>query len=275
MRQDFGRFCLDGETFAYISDIHIDTWTQANTIEKMERWVSNNFAFRDSDEDSVLLIAGDLGHYPAQNAIFLAAMEKRFNKILYTYGNHELYLFGRMLKRYGNSFVKLDACKEKIEKYCTKTVWMDGDIVEVGKLKIFGDPLWYDFSYGEKIGYSQKYMEMLWHKMMNDSRLIYGKKSNVLDKDFDPLAFFDERFHNLTTKGYDADIILTHVPPVALGNSLYGDSIISAFYSFDGTDFIKTAFVRKWVCGHNHEPNKKSLSIDKAEILLAPMGYGV
>ena len=147
----------------YVSDVHIDTHTDTLSLAKMERIVLNKLLNNiDLPLYGTLIIAGDLGHYPKQNAIFLKACETFFDKIFYVFGNHEMYLLGeKMRKRYRDSFEKLEDIKEKVDSLCKKTLILEGQSVTINDIKIFGTPMWYDFSYGEKRGYSQEFVKKL------------------------------------------------------------------------------------------------------------------
>lgn len=258
----------------HVSDIHIDTHTDTLSPAKMERVATNLLFGASSFEDALggtLLVAGDLGHYPKQNAVFLKACESFFDKILYVFGNHEMYLLpGRMRGRYRDSFEKLEDIRLEVASRCAKTEILEGERAKANGLEIFGVPMWYDFSYLTQRGYGKEYAMLLWKNVMNDSRTIVGRGG----RPFDPLEYFDEQFAKLSGEGFSSDIILTHVPPVHMGNEIYGESEVAAFYSFDGEDFLKSCEAFAWVCGHNHEPKRNDFEVYGTLITANPLGYG-
>ncbi len=261
------------EGFFYISDVHIDTHTDTVSPKKMERTVKN-LLFETEQEaftGKVLLIAGDIGHYPKQNAVFLKACETFFETVLCVFGNHEMYLLpGSMKERYSDSFKKIEAMKDEIYSVCSKTEVLDGKSVFIDDVSVFGTPMWYDFSFLTKKGYGEEYALHIWKAVMNDARMIEGRNGR-----FDPLEYFDEQMRKLASKeAFSADVILTHVPPIPLGNRLYGNSDYEAFYCFDGKEFLKNCKARYWICGHNHEPRLNGVEVYGTKVVLNPAGYG-
>jgi len=258
----------------YISDIHVDTHTDTLSLSKMER-VAKNLLFGENGETKgghVLLIAGDIGHYPKQNAVFLKACETFFNGVACVFGNHEMYLLpGRMRERYSDSFEKVEDMKNEIASICERTEVLDGKAVSMGGFSIFGTPMWYDFSLLTNRGYSEEYAMSLWKSVMNDARMIKGKGGHTID----PMELFDEEMRKLASEeAFSADVILTHVPPMAMGNVLYGNSDYEAFYCFDGEEFLRNCKAKYWVCGHNHEPRLNDVDAYGTRITLNPLGYG-
>jgi len=69
------------------SDLHIEGF-YGTPVEKM---IDYFVPVDERDVESVLVIAGDLSNKPDQIADFIAALEDRFIKVVYVFGNHEHY----------------------------------------------------------------------------------------------------------------------------------------------------------------------------------------
>ena len=69
------------------SDLHLEAW-----LGRPETTLAEDFLPHDDrDAQSVLILAGDISSHLDQLTSFLAAAVKRFERVLYVPGNHELY----------------------------------------------------------------------------------------------------------------------------------------------------------------------------------------
>jgi predicted phosphohydrolase len=71
------------------SDLHIEFWSAT----KLKDQLSIVVPFLDTDKETVVVIAGDLGlfHHPEVWTKILSLLSKRFKAIIYVAGNHEFY----------------------------------------------------------------------------------------------------------------------------------------------------------------------------------------
>jgi len=279
----------------YTSDIHLDFWILSHlNSEKMIKQIilfTKDVLKISEKRKGILIIAGDLGHCNRQNIMFLEYIENFFDAILYTYGNHELYLLSNsQIKKYENSFKKIEELKKLIEKNCKNTYFLDGDIKNINGINFLGLPLWYDFSYGLKQGYDKEAIYKEWKSTMNDAVKIKGNDdlgyrtlnmgmySMEMPKyevyTFDPLKFFKEQKEKLEKNIKKADIVFTHIPPLPVKNLRYSDDFMQNFYSFDGEKFLKeNQHIKFWIYGHNHMPYRSKIKLNNIEILANPLGY--
>lgn len=69
------------------SDLHIEAF-YGTPVEKL---INHFLPADDRDAESVLVLAGDVSSKPDQVADFIAALEDRFIRVIYVFGNHEFY----------------------------------------------------------------------------------------------------------------------------------------------------------------------------------------
>ncbi len=77
--------------------------------------------------------------------------------MLYTFGNHDLYLFPDEKEHaiYNSSVERWEELKE-LSSEIPGVIALDGDKVTIDGVTFGGTGLWYDYIYGLKLGYSWK-----------------------------------------------------------------------------------------------------------------------
>jgi DNA repair exonuclease SbcCD nuclease subunit len=240
------------------SDIHLDFWIDKSfSRSRIRRFIAEILKPKISD---VLIIAGDIGHFNVQNAIFLEEIKKYCDYVLVTFGNHDLYLLElEEFKRYRNSFERLEEMKKMISDI-EGVYFMDGDLFEIDGFNILGAGGWYDFSYAIKHGYSLSYMRSKWEEIMNDANKIFPK--------IDPVNFSLIEKEKLRKNIQKADIVFTHVSPVYI--KCYEDVILNSFYTFYGYDLMVDN-IKYWIFGHCHTP--MDFYENHIRFLSSPLGY--
>ena len=243
-------------SFDLVSDLHLDFWVspkkpKTKQLHFMHRLIKDQL--RPSRSANTLIIAGDIGHYNAQNILFLELLAEYYKHIFLTWGNHDLYLVSNaMHKRYGTSDKRLQEFKDA----CTKlehVTFLDGDIVEYNSLRIWGSGLWYRV---------ETYDINHWRFASNDASLIIrndGYRQITYDEygsrklyRFDPQKLYHEELQKLSSLSSDdnIDIIITHIPPIL--PSWLKDRDGFRFYRFDGIENIRRIQPKVWCFGHIH-----------------------
>lgn len=84
----------------YVSDLHINHWIpwSNNQLkwEKRTRKIVNRLISNGNGE--VLIIAGDFTEWNQQAIWVLDEVAKQYEKVYFTYGNHDLYLLSKSQK---------------------------------------------------------------------------------------------------------------------------------------------------------------------------------
>lgn len=253
--------------FAILGDTHFDFWLLTNFKEK-----HFHLQFRgllESAQADVLLLPGDIGHYNAQNLQCLQYMRQYFDRIVVTFGNHDYYLITNSVRekyKYANpnrpSEERVSEMKKMIED-AEGINYVDGNILDIGGIKIGGATGWYDGSL--LTNKSREAVQAEYDKVMNDSNLIVPKQP------FDRL--FHEQKHRLDAVYRECDIMMSHVSPLSEWKQfveMYGfDSDQAArdpnysinhealqdyraFYCFDGKEYLENGSMKHWVFGHTH-----------------------
>ena len=253
----------------YTSDLHLDFYLKPNKTnhQKMKKLI--NRLFGSIEKSDVLILAGDLSHYNAQTIIFIECMKEYFSKIFVVTGNHEFYnVSNNQEQKYRALYSRFNELKELISNI--KDVhFLDGDIVEY-KGKTFGGAMgWYDLSYAYKLGnmYGMNILDY-WNNYSNDSNLIPTLK--------DPFSIFNIEIKKIKkVLALNPDVMISHICPVSesiVFDSPYKTKRSSAFYCFDGLDYIQDAKnMKHWFYGHIH--NKKIFDIYQTTFYRNPLGY--
>lgn len=237
------------KSFDLISDLHLDfyvreyhDWDKENT-PATEEIVQ---AFADSiipDSPSpVLVIGGDLGHSNIESLLLLQCMAEKYEHVLFVAGNHDLYLFPQIAEHaaFNSSAERWHELKRMANEIPGVTA-LDGNKITIHGVTFGGTSLWYDYSYGYKLGYTWKNLHAYWTSSFNDSNYITECPDIVKEKQkLD--AIFDT-----------CDVVVTHVSPDdSRVNPLYLLDPMTAFFYFDGTEFLDRAKGKIWCFGHAH-----------------------
>ncbi len=116
-----------------LSDIHIDHSENA-------RWIANLSS--DEYRDDVLILAGDVADSPRLLAWCLSALTKRFKKVMFVPGNHDLWVIREGREK--NSLQKFDDVCRVVESTGASMQAFHEQGVSI--IPLLG---WYDYSFGE------------------------------------------------------------------------------------------------------------------------------
>ena len=167
-----------------LSDLHLDFYFKPHltTAENIAPFFKLVFTDDDTRKiGDVLIIAGDIGHYNEQNIEVLRILQKEFYRhIICVLGNHDYYLVDSEAKFTfeNNSFKRAEDMRKLINNeknmYC-----LDGEVIEIEGIRFGGADSWYDEGYVKRYypQFENKYINLLWNKNINDSRLIKGISS--------------------------------------------------------------------------------------------------
>lgn len=262
--------------FAILGDTHFDFWLTQNFKEK--HFDMHFRAMLEASPADVLLLPGDIGHYNAQNLKCLKYLRHYYDRIVVTFGNHDYYLVTHSVRdkyRYGTngdmnrpSHMRVNEMKTMIED-AEGIDYVDGNIAEIGGIKIGGSSGWYDGSLLANNGKTYEDIQLEWRLQMNDANLIYPTGSNGVK--FDRL--FHEQKHRMDDVYQQCDIMMTHVSPLSEWNQfvqMYNYQLAlaaidpkysenhealkdyRAFYCFNGKQYLEEGSMKHWVFGHTH-----------------------
>lgn len=260
--------------FDVLSDIHCDLWIKSNpTVNKFKRFIKIHI----KPVYDYIIIAGDIAHDKENGLMFLKALQSFYKRIFLCLGNHELYCTKKEQLIY-------PSYKERIEVYKNELRLMnidvlDGDLIEIDGVNIFGVGGWYDFSYMDKFWKNIPDYEIgkLWSDTMNDGNWIKGLKGNTHLESFDNVRslFTDEleKFYK-DDKYLEADILVTHVSPV--NEPMYIPEEFrydkgTSFFCWNGIYEIQQCNAKYFIFGHTHK--KMEYELFGVKMLCNPMGY--
>lgn len=221
----------------FVSDLHVNHWMMwTNNQLKWEKR-TRSFANKliENGNGEVLIIAGDFSEWNCQALWVLDECAKQYERVYFTYGNHELYLLTKsQKKKYNDSMGRLDELINLASNI--DNVYPLVKTVETYKGKVFaGDVMWY----------LPKSMEdwNFFRNVSNDSEHIfingYSREDAVRKMWKESMDWYE------TIEDKHIDVFVSHVPPI---HNPYSPFDPNALYMVD-VPFINT---ENWICGHDH-----------------------
>lgn len=237
--------------FDVISDIHLDFWVKLDTDQRKASKKIKEFVESILPEEQLsntLLIAGDLGHYNAQNFEFLKQMKEHYKNILLVFGNHDYYMISnKMISKYKEDSMNRTKEMKELAETIEGVKYLQGNIIELDGVKFGGTGMWFDFSYGIKyFNCPVSRQEYLYKEYMNDHFNMRGLPRQSLN------MFWNEQ-NKLNGIIDRADVIMSHYGPDWSKIPFdYKDSPTTSFYFFDGTQYFDKLKGKTWLFGHVH-----------------------
>jgi len=229
-----GRFLMKID---YASDLHFNHWMlwtenqlkwETRTRKLAKRLIRNG-------NGEVLILPGDFSEWNNQTLWILDEVSKEYERVYFTFGNHDLYLLSKQQKRkYGDSIGRLQELIEKAQRISNVVPLIKN--VDVYKGKVFaGDAMWYLPKKQEDWAF--------YRNVSNDSSDIFV---NGLNMDDIPRRLWKESMDWYDTlEEKHIDVFVSHVPPLHPPSSVYPPN---GCYQVD----ISFLAADHWVCGHNH-----------------------
>lgn len=222
---------------SYISDLHLDFHVPFH--KSQDKWKSrtitfiNNLIGTDQNEHEVIIIAGDLSHFNNQSVWALEQFSKHYEKVLFTYGNHDLYFVSnnQESKYKYNSLNRVNELYNKSLEIPNVFPLFNGGVVEHKGKSFAGVPLWYPIETFEQKNFFKN--------ISNDSKLIKGVDLNNLHLE-------QQKMYNALI-GDEVDVMITHFPVINIDSHFKYNS--TACYLTP----VKEIEVKHWVFGHSHE----------------------
>lgn len=221
----------------YASDLHFNHWMlwiknqlkwETRTRKLTQRLIKNG-------NGEVLVLAGDFSEWNAQTIWILDEAAKHYERVYFTFGNHDLYLLSKQQKKkYKDSIGRLEELIVKASQIPNVVPLIK--YVDVFKGKVFaGDAMWYlpktqeDWSFYKNTSNDSSYISINGHFMDDVPRRLWK----------DSMDWYD------TLDGQQIDVFVSHVPPVHPNKSTYASN---GCYQ-TSVPFLPT---NHWICGHNH-----------------------
>lgn len=215
------------------------------------------------DEETILVVAGDIdiGSEACDN--FLPAMCYRFAEVIYVLGNHEFY---------HNDMTRVAIDVQDMMNEFPNFIFLDNDTVVLGDVRFIGSTLW--TSLGKRNPGSMFYAE----KAMADYGLIKraGKKLTALDTvelHEEAVAFIEE---TLMTPHEGPTIVVTHhLPSYKSVHEMFKTGtamgLNPAFFS-DLDGIMHDHDIAYWFHGHSHQ-TVEDYEIAGTKVRMNPCGY--
>lgn len=238
----------------YVSDLHLLFYIKEK--KDIKEFVKKNIAPK--VQSNILVIAGDICELIDYTGEFLFECSKYYEKIIFTAGNHDYYLFNKKLREEfdNNSLNKIKKlnCMYKDD---SKITFLDRNssnkgLININEFSLAGDTLWYTPT--NIIDWTRYYPNQ------NDSRYILTDKNY-----FSKIRSLHEEsiswYNNLPN---DLDLIITHIPPLKIKNNNRGNNC--CYYT--PLDEFKS---KTWIYGHDHKKNR--FTKNDTLFLSNPWGY--
>lgn len=256
--------------FRIISDVHIDVTSP--------EYFFDEFIQLDTDKDTVLLLAGDIGgftylYYKQRHKLDLlfSTLSLQFKEVLYIIGNHESY---------GGTYeIVLDELVDYLTQY-TNIRLLNNDSIEYDSCIVIGSTLWSNYENENPIS------KMSVKHGLNDYRCIRSNNTkmfpgtSVLLHPDHVLEWYKENVNYLTNRleyyqSYNKPIIVMthHAPSFQSISSRYIGSKLNGGYASDLEYLMEQYNPVMWIHGHMHA--HLDYTIYNTRVLCNPFGYGV
>lgn len=252
-----------------ISDLHTEFWS----FNKFERMLDRIVPRLDTDKETVLVLAGDLGtfaHYASTLKPLLNLLAKRFLHVLITYGNHEWY----HSRVWGN-----EETYWKDKKLPANVHILTDDYKIIDDVVFIGATLWTDFNNADPIA--------MFHCRggMNDYECIrmegdagpytsIGTKltpEHTLAAHYKSRKFIFNALHILRDTVRKSVVFTHHLPTeMSVPKRFKGDLLNHAFFSNIDEDIAFTG-PDIWFHGHTHD--SVDYKLGETRIICNPFGY--
>jgi len=213
------------------------------------------------DEDSILVLAGDISSKPDQLCMFLKCIEPRFQHIVYVPGNHEYYrhdmavLNNNVSEHLKQHFTKVSAALGEVKcfdidgiRFICGTYWSDGGETPLDRFNV-SRGLW-DFEIISNLGEKFTVEDMVdLHKTM---------KSDVQ-------AFLEMPTDKLKV------VVTHHMPSYRLCHPRFGNDINGGFASKSDNLLVGENSPDIWIHGHTHDTI--DMALFDTRIVCNPRGY--
>jgi len=268
-----------------LSDIHINGWSKhlfPDEREVRRIWEPLN------PKGDILIVAGDIGEIPLQNANFLKILKRLYYKeIVCVLGNHDLHcLSNRTLNLYdaNRELVQQSGWKDYGTKLIeTKTLFkdagihlLDGEIITIDEITIGGAMGWYDGTYTKQHNISLGQHPRDRYRHYSDLQDLW--LDSMPDDDIKPIY----RFNDLFLPEYEkiesiidrCDIMISHINPSIDKNHQnpdWKDHPTCGFYCFDGATLMEKFKGSHWIFGHSHY--RGEYRINEFNLIANALGY--
>lgn len=238
------------------SDIHTEFLDRY--IDDMDKMALDILPRLDSDDQTVLILAGDIGsmHKPEVLVAFIDQVAPRFRQVLYIPGNHEYY--GARMEVMWEDLDAMLCAHDNL-------IFMENGAHGIDGHNFHMSTLWTDFN-GED---AATMLEA--QSRMNDYRHIWC--GNRVAKPGDMLERHRSTMRDWNDEVREGDIIVSHhlpsfqsVPP-----EYKNQKRINGAYASDLEEFILSKKPALWVHGHTH--NSFDYMIGDTRVVCNPRGY--
>ncbi|WP_099301958.1 metallophosphoesterase family protein [Bacillus sp. Marseille-P3800] len=222
----------------YVSDIHINHWMLWTQNQKKWEQRTRQLANRliENGNGEVLIVAGDFSEWNDQSIWFLEEVAKSYERVYFTYGNHDLYLLSKsQRKKYGDSIGRLKDLVERASSIPNvQPLVKSAD--EYKGVKFAGDAMWYlpkstkDWDFFFNVSNDSNHIMVNGYHNDDATRLMWKESQNWYD----------------TLEGQHIDVFVSHVPPVHNPFTYFEPN---SLYQTD-VPFINA---KHWICGHDHQ----------------------
>ncbi|MBX0320275.1 metallophosphoesterase [Shouchella clausii] len=222
----------------YVSDVHLNhwmIWTNNQTKWEMRtRQLANRLIENGNGE--ILIIAGDFSEWNCQSIWFLNEVAKSYERVYFTYGNHDLYILTKhQKKKYNDSLGRLNQLIEEASSI-PNVVPLIKSIDKYKGVLFAGDAMWYlpkstkDWDFFFNVSNDSRHIMINGYHNDDAARLMWKESQNWYD----------------TLEAVNIDVFVSHIPPVENPLRLFK---ADPLYQTE-VPFINA---KHWICGHDHQ----------------------
>jgi Icc-related predicted phosphoesterase len=240
------------------SDLHTEFWENYDTEELMSKVLPQ----LDSDADSVLVIAGDLGlgHKAETWKVPLEILAPRFKAIVFNAGNHFYY---------GNNYFGRETEIKTEVPLPPNVYFLEDQSVEISGVTFIGATLWTSFNDSDaQAMYAAQLMMNDYRKIKDWSGRVIAPISTVAKHKASRKYIFDQ----LALTSGKTVVLSHHAPSFQSVSGRYASNELNPAYATELIPDIEAAGKPDlWLHGHMH--CSFDYSVGETRIICNPFGY--
>jgi predicted phosphodiesterase len=240
-----------------ISDLHLEFWNSTRPGD-----IDTLITPLDTDKDTVLAIAGDLGllHRGETWLSVLKYWATRFKAVVYVAGNHEFY--------HNNYFDRVDMLVKEM-KIPSNVFLLENDTVQIDDVLFIGASLWTDMNDCDELTMRRAYNSMTDYRCMKWETGHYVQVIDTVNQFNYSKKFIFELLDRY--KGEKNYVLTHHLPSyTCVSPRFQGDNLNAAFATELGPEIAITG-PTVWHFGHTHDSHESVLG--DTRLICNPYGY--
>ena len=247
------------------SDLHTEFWPGIVLVDTL----SEVLPPLDTDAESVLCLAGDIGLFHRANTwlSILKHLAKRFKAVVFVAGNHEFY--------HNSYFDQIEMLQKEI-KLPDNVHFLENNSIEIEDTVFIGATLWTNMDDWDEMTMRLAHRAMTDYQCMRTGMGHMAQVSDTILKFEESEKYiFDTMVEYMvkSDKPWKQVVLTHHMPSYESVNARFkGDNLNAAFATELGNKIYQCMSPNVWIHGHTHDSCDYMIGTD-TQVICNPYGY--